>query len=115
MDAVQVEHIFASALGIEIGKRGDVNDADLIRSGEAKYLIESLNKALGRLKKRAQSLQESDGMKMWLDHSIGDLQIVQDRIDNKQAEISHPACFHLWCLSAISLNLIVAYLRERGC
>ena len=115
MDAVQVERLFAGALGIEMGKRGDVNDADYVRSGDPKYLVAALDKALIRLKKRVEHLEGSGDMKMWIEHSIDDLQVVRSSLSKKAGEISHFACFHLWCLSVVALNLIVANLREYGC
>jgi hypothetical protein len=116
MDAVDVEHLFADALGIGRGKRGDVNDADAIRVVRARNLVKALDKALTRLKKRAESLSESDKMKFWIERSIADLGMVQDSIDKAQAKVDdHPACFQLWCLSAVSLSLIDKYLRQRNC
>lgn len=116
MDAVDVEHLFADALGIERGKRGDVNDADAIRVVKAKKLAKALDKTLTRLRKRAQSLPDSDKMKFWIEHSIGDLEMVRDSIDAGQAKIDdHPSCFQLWRLSAVSVNLIDKYLEQRNC
>ena len=115
MDALRVENLFADALGIQRGKRGDVNDADAIRVVKAKYLVKALDKALSCLKKRAESLPDSDEIKIWIERSIGDLGTVQDSIDRVQAKVDdHPACFQLWSLSAISLSLIDKCLRERN-
>ncbi len=44
MDAVRVEHALAGILGVKMGKRGEVNDADAIRSAEAKYFIAAVIK-----------------------------------------------------------------------
>ena len=116
MDAVRIEHFFAHALGIELGKRGEVNDADYVRSGKPQYLAGALRKAQSRLKKRAESLDEADKMKMWIKQSIGDPEIVQDSIGKStKDEISGSACLQLWSLPAISVNLIDSYLRERDC
>jgi hypothetical protein len=114
MDAVRVEHFYAEALGIEIGKRGDVNDADGIRLGEPQYLVEALDKALVRLKKRAAKLPDSDGMKIWVENSIGDLGVAMLFIDKSKDKISGPACLQEWYLSAISLHLIAMYLGQHN-
>jgi len=114
MDAVHIEHIYARALGIQAGKRGDVNDADGIRSGKPEYLVEALDKALTRLKKRAAKLPASDVMKMWIEHSIGDLGVVSLSINKRKAEISGVACLQEWSLSATSLSLIDGYLSGLG-
>jgi hypothetical protein len=92
MDAVRIEHFFAHALGIEEGKRGEVNDADYVRSGEPKYLVRALDEALPRLRKRAESLPESGHMKMWIDHSVGDMQIVQESISRLAASDGISEC-----------------------
>jgi hypothetical protein len=117
MDAVRIEHFLAHALGIEVGKRGEVNDADYVRSGEPKYLVRALEKVLPRLKKRAGRLDDSDKMKMWIEHSIGDLSMTADSIlkASDRNEISASACFQLWSLSATSVNLIDSYLRGCNC
>ena len=44
MTAVNVEHAFAGALGISEGQRGDVNDADYVRSGKIRHLADALAK-----------------------------------------------------------------------
>ncbi len=113
MDALRVEHIFARALGITTGKRGDVNDADYVRDGQPKYLVKALEKALGCLKKRAEAMQDSDTMKTGIVHSISDLELVQEGIERNPVEVSHFACWNLWCTSAVSLDLIDKCLRER--
>lgn len=113
MDAVRIEHLFADALGVERGKRGDVNDADYVRSGQAKYLVKALNKALKNLKKRAEKMPKSDSMKIWVDSAIGDMGIEADHINKFKDKISDsPACLSHWSLCAISLNLIDVILRR---
>ena len=77
------------------------------------YLVEALKKALGCLKKRAQSMKDSDGMKTGVKNSISQLELAQEGIERKLTEISHFACWNLWCVSAVSLNLIDECLRER--
>jgi hypothetical protein len=64
MVAVRVEHFFAHALGVEMSKRGESNDADYLRFHKREYLIRALDNALPRLRKCAQSLPESVKMKM---------------------------------------------------
>ncbi len=117
VDALHVEHSFAHALGIGEGQRNDVNDADYVRSGKLAHLARALKKALPRLKKRAQFLQDSSQMKAWIEFSIGDLEAVQNSVDklDEMGQISQPACWELWSLSAVSIRLIDTYLTERGC
>ena len=117
MRAVHIEHSFAHALGIPEGPRNDVNDADYVRSGKPSHLASALAKALPRLKKRAESLNESTQMKQWIDNSLGDLEEIQRSIANPAgaAEISRSACLELWSLSAVSVRLIDTYLTERDC
>jgi hypothetical protein len=86
------------------------------RTAEPKYLVEALDKALSRLKERAESLPESDNMKIRIELLITDLESVKDSIDksSKTGKISGAACFNLWCLSAVSVNLIASHLDNRG-
>jgi hypothetical protein len=116
MNAVDVEHAFASALGISEGQRNDVNDADYVRSGKPKHLATALAKVLPRLKQRATSLNESTQMKQWIDNSLDDLEGVQRAVAHPAStnEISQSACLELWSLSAISIRLIDIYMIERG-
>ena len=112
MDAVRAEHKFAYALGIEMGQRGDVNDADYIRSGKPEYLIKALDKVLGRLKQRAANLPSSDKLKVAIDNAIVDLQVVREFVEQIKDHISAPACLQLWYLAAISLDLIATYFSK---
>lgn len=113
MDAVRIEHLFSGPLGVQMGKRGEPNDADFVRSGEPEYLTTALDEALIALKRRVAALEESDDMKMWIQHSMGDLEMVSESVKGKPSEISHFACFQLWCFSATVLNLIHAYLIKK--
>jgi len=97
-----------------MGKRGEVNDADGIRLGKPEYLVKALDKALKCLRKRAAKLPAQDVMKMWIEHSIGDLGVVSLSINDRKAEISGISCLQAWSLSATSLSLIDGYLTAQG-
>ena len=112
MDAVRAEHLFAGPLGIEVGMRDDVNDADRIRSQKPGLLAEAIAKALKVLQKRADKLPSSDRLEVTLRHSITELTEVKEFIERSKDHISGPACNQLWYLSAICLNLIDSYLPE---
>ena len=51
-------------------------------------------------------------MKAWIEFSIGDLEAVQNSVDklDEMGQISQPACWELWSLSAVSIRLIDTYL-----
>jgi hypothetical protein len=112
MDAVRAEHLFAGPLEIEVGMRGDVNDADRIRSQKPELLAAALAKALKALNKRADKLPSSDRLENTVRHSIEELTEIKEFIERSKDHISGPACNQLWYLSAVCLNLIHSYLPE---
>lgn len=104
--------MFANLLGIT--GRGGPTDADAVRSGNPSHLVEALDKALPRLKKRAGQLPPSDAMSVWVEKAIRDVEQVRQGLDKAKKSIENPACFLLWITSANLLNFVSMYLGQKG-
>lgn len=112
MDAVQIEHDFAYALGIKVGHRGDVNDADFIRASKVEYLRAAVSKACSALRERLVNLEDED---------IGkELEIAIDALDATYTSLQSagidktPICFALWSAAAVTMRLIARTLDHQA-
>ncbi len=83
MDAVTIEHLFAGPLEIQIGKRGESNDADLVRSGKSEYLVKALEQSLKNLKKRVATLPANESSNILIGAAIGNLEMTKARIQRR--------------------------------
>jgi hypothetical protein len=112
MDAVRIEHLFAGPLGIKMAQRGKPNDADGVRTANPKYLIQAVESAIKKLKKRAEKLSDDDSI--LIRARIGDLAMTIDSIKAREIDVKGSTCFHLWSLFAVSLDQIHMDLRDRN-
>ena len=112
MDVVQIEYQFADALGIQRGKRGDVNDADAIRSAQSKYLVKAAKKALKSLRLRMNTMTPSDERQR-IEFAIANLELVFETLNLEKVD-NTPGCLALWSTTAISLTLIKDSLSKNG-
>ena len=112
MDAVRIEHLFAGPLGVRIGQRGKLNDADGVRTANPKYLVGAVEGALKNLKKRVEKLPDDDSI--LIRARIGDLAMTIESIGKEEGDIRGSTCFYLWSLFAVSLDQIHMDLKDRG-
>ena len=113
MDAVEMEHALSGPLGIRMGKRGDVNDADCIRANDKKYLVKALAKILPKLSKRAEKLEESP-FKAWTQGSIEDLGELKDALKANPGDAKGPCLYYLWIACTTALSSIHNAIKAQG-
>jgi hypothetical protein len=113
MDSLDIENLLAGPLGIRMGKRGDVNDADFVRANDPKLLAKALTKILARLEKRAEKMKESE-TKAWIEKELEDLSSINDVLKEQRSEVKGVALFLLWGTSATALGSVHLQLKAEG-
>jgi hypothetical protein len=76
-----------------------------------KYLVEAVESAIKKLKKRAEKLPDDDSI--LIRARIGDLAMTINSIKAKESDVKGSTCFHLWSLFAVSLDQIHMDLTDR--
>ena len=85
MDAVHFEHRFAEVLGIEPGQRGEINDADRVRSCKPEDLAEVLSAAAAAFRQRLETYPNQHPIP---DYLIGELEAVAKALrDGRHKEL----------------------------
>jgi hypothetical protein len=113
MDSLEIENALAGPLGIRMGTRGDVNDADFIHANQKKYLIKALTKILPKLSKRAEKSPESE-WKAWIEDHLRGLDDLKDQLQKDHDNSTGPCLFLLWTACAVALGSIHQALRAQG-
>ena len=113
MDSQEIENLLAGPLGVQMGKRGDVNDSDAVRRHDPKLLVKALTKILPLLAKRAEGMKESES-KAWIENSLRDFDDMKDKLTERNYEVKGLALFLLWGACATALNGIHLQLKTQG-
>ena len=115
MDSTAIDHLLSGPLGIRMGLRGEVNDADSIRSGDPKCLVDLLKKAVPILEKRVKKMPESAGhVSVFQEHALRDMDSIRESLEQRPDEFSHLSVFLLWAACANSLNMVHVSLKEHN-
>jgi hypothetical protein len=113
MDSLEIENLLAGPLGVQMGKRGDVNDSDAVRRNDPKLLAKALTKILPLLANRADGMKESE-TKAWMEKSLRDFDDIKDKLKERNYEVKGLAVFLLWGVCATALNWIHLQLKAQG-
>ena len=115
MDAVHVEHKFAGALGVGMGKRGHANDADIIRSGKLEYFLSTVTEAVPKLEIRIAKLSKNEKDLPWINSSIVDLKMLTGYLESAPEGARNPqAVLYYWHSAAALVDLLDGMLKNRG-
>ena len=122
-DATKPEYAFARMLGIGIGVRGGVNDADVFRAGNTKELGKLMQATCVALRERVEAIPFSEadkspstqnaeaGCKVFIDHSINALERLA--VDMAKSNEREQSDYH-WLLIADLLSIIDSLMKKMG-
>ena len=95
-----------------LGDRGNVNDADKVRSGKVEYLKKAVSKACGVLQKRLVDVS-NEATKKELEIAIEGLMSTYETLPSEGLDKT-PACLALWSSAAVTMRLIAKTLEQQG-
>lgn len=108
-----IEHKFAIIFGEQIGKRGEIYDADVFRAGNMKSIAKVVKKFVDITKRRISKIkfnkedEQNGGIKARLDVTIKSLEDLADKISKLKDE---PEDYH-WILVADLAFIIDTILK----